>query len=357
MNTKRIMSIGLALFINAGIITACSTTQMPGTVASQNPNSSTAQVDTSLGANVNVGSSMISQNTEPAPTMNDQLAINSEVMADLQDDETTTEDSNIVANEDASFSTKANDNKKVLDNANLGLGANLRPVLAKVLGRNQREKLLNDRENVLKAQIKVNEAKLKLLKDFKKFSVLKRKNVDVKNSDTIEIKNADGTTSKIKTVKFENSNNDKTVREDKVIKTYSLSGELIRVEHYLTVDTANFDRTYTKIVDYNNDGSKKVIIKSDSKWSDGRSRVVNKERNMDGNGNGTGTGTVVITDKDGKVRAYDFNVIITAGNISITPAPAPTPTAIPSPTPTASPVVSATASPTATASPAVSATI
>ncbi len=363
MKTNKIMSLGLALLINVGIISGCSTTQIPNSTSeSQNPNNQTSStVQAGLNSNtsvdsqvsLNTGSNTVSgsvialnQNKEPMPTVVEQNTTTTDVQSDLQDDETTTEDSEVVAGVESSFGTKAfGDNLK----AKIGLGLGLRPILAKNLGRNKREEIIKDRENVLKAQIKLHEAKLKLLKNYNKTDKLKRKNVDVRDSDIVEIKNDDGTTSKIKTVKFEGKN-DKITRENKFIQTFSADSKLIKNEHYLTVTSEKYNRTYTKIINFNLDGSKKVIVKSESKWTDGKSRVVNEERNMDGNGNGTGTGTVVITEKNGTTKAYDINVTITAGKIVIAPIPtsteSPVPTATPTATPTESPVPTAT--PTAT---------
>lgn len=364
MNTKKVMSIALALFLNAGIITACS--QTPNTVDPSptvtptiSPTSSASAAASTTGDTSTVvtdNSGTVSGDTSTSVN-GDQNTVSSEVQSDIQDDETTIDDSEAVA-QTASFSTKATSEAKVDAEAkiNKGKGLGLRPILAKILGKNAREKLIDDSEKVLKAKIKLNEAKLKALKSFNKSNTLKRKNIDVQNSDTVEVTNSDGTISKITSVKFQGKTETST-RENKVIKTYASDGTtLIKVEHYLTVDFPNFDRTYTKIVNYNNDGSKKVVVKSESKWTDGKSRVVNEERNIDASGSGTGVGTVVVTKKDGTTKTYDINVTIKADRINITPVnPAPTPTAEPTIAPTAEPTAVPTEnpSPTATATTAV----
>lgn len=333
MNVKRLRNISLALFINAGIITACSTNQMPGTTSS------------------NTGSSY----NQSTPAYQEQITVNTEVQDSIRDDETTIKDSETVAAEMGSFSTLAKKEKedKLNKNSNDSKVEKSDKKLAANLGKQMREQILEDRVKLVKAQIKVHESKLKLLKDVKKSLNLKRKDANVKNSDVVEIQNADGTTSKIMTVKFENKTGN-NIRENKVVKTFSSDGKLIKMEHYLTVDLNNLDRTYTKIVEYNTDGSKKVVVKSETKWADGKSRIVSEERNINADGSGTGFGTVTITSKDGTVKTYEIKVTISQdGEITTEPVTSPSPSPSVSPTPSVSPSPTATATveptPTATA--------
>lgn len=333
MNARRLLNISLALFINAGIITACSNNQMPGAV----------------------GSNTTSGYNQSAPA--EQLTVSSEVQDTIRDDETTVKDSEAVAAEMSGFSTLAKKDKDIKDlkksDEKLSVVEKADRKLAANLGKKMREQLLEDRVNVVKAQIKVHEAKLKMLKDVKKSLNLKRKDSNVKNSDVVEVKNADGTTSKIMTVKFDSKTGNNT-RENKVIKTFSADGTLIKMEHYLTVDLNNLDRTYSKIAEYNSDGSKKVVVKSETKWADGKTRVVSEERNINADGSGTGSGTVTVTLKDGTVKTYDINITISKdGEVNVDPVVSPTPSPSVSPSDSASvsptPTATATAEPTPTA--------
>lgn len=364
MKDRKILSMALALFISTGIITACSTNTINSTIpnSSNSTSSNSSIISTDINSNTNLTSS----------DLQEQVSVNTEIQSELQDDEMTIQDSEIIAQEQLGFSTLAtkDDNEK-LKKGNLGLGARLNINLNK----KEREKILEDRINIVKKEIKLNEAKLKLLKDVKKFnSKIKRKNVNVKNSDVVEIKNADGTTSKIMTVKFEN-NTENNSRENKIIKTFSADGKLIRVEHYLTINLKNLDRTYSRIADINPDGSRKVVIKSETKWANGKTRVLNEERTINADGSGTGTGTITVTNKDGLVKTYNINITIAAnGNVivnnpssplpspSVTPSLSPEPSSLPSSSvspsvePSSSPIASATPvpSPTATVEPSPS---
>jgi hypothetical protein len=355
-SSKKVFSLALALFINAGVITAC--TQQAPTTAGQPQNSVSSNNSGSVSAAIT----------------QEQIADASEVQSGLRDDELTVRDSETIASDDAAFSTKSNhveiEASDVNDDSNNGKnGKNIKAAIEKEvkaskdnkgtavkiekainnLGKNKRDEIVKDRLNVVKAKLDLLKSKLELkkdLKDQKKLDKLNRKNVDVKTSDVATTTNADGTTTKIMVIRFQNKN-ETNFRENKVVKTFAADGSLIKLEHYLTIELKEYSRTYTRIADFNADGSKKVVINSETKWPNGNTRVVSQEINVNADGSGTGTGTVTVT-KDGKTTTYDINVSVTvSGDITVDPEPSSNPS--PSPTASASPSASASASPTASA--------
>jgi hypothetical protein len=309
-----------SLLISAGIITACSQ-QAPNLAGNQNSNSTVNQDGNVAGTSV--------QSTETQ-----------DIIASNQDDETTISDSDVVAQSEGGFAVQGvkedikeqkQDLKEDVKEQHQELKDDIKDLKETF---KEREDRLMDRINNLGQQ-------LKALKDFdkNKLNKLRRRNVDVKTSNTIEIKNSDGTTTKVIDIKFQNQN-DVTTRESKLSNTFDASGRLISSEYYLTVTTNAFTRTYLKMVNYNANGSKNVSVRSETRWTSGKIRTVNETRTIDANGNGTGSGTVVITMPNGQTTTFNFNFTISGNTIITVPNPVPTPFPTFSPTPvaTATPV-------------------
>jgi hypothetical protein len=297
---NKILSMSLVLFINTGIISSCSQ-QAPNT-ASSNGNNTT--IDTSASA---------------ALTSSDL----SEIQGNYQDDEITVADSEDIGNSEAGFNTKA-----LTGDVNTVATATTTEVTAaananaKIKTKTEREEILKDRIAVVKDKVELLKDKLNLYKDLAKDKIdkLRRKEVTVKTSDVVTITNSDGTTSKILDIKFTNKNDNGVFRENKIIKTFSTSNVLIKVEHYITVNKPNYTRTYSRITDISGDGSKQVLINSTEKWDNGRMRVLTEQRSLNADGSGFGTGTVTITDNKGNSKTYNITINISvSGNVVITP--------------------------------------
>lgn len=288
--TKRF--VGFALLANIFLMSACSQ-QMPTTSSNQN----SSQTQTSSNSSLSVDSS---------------TDIN-EIQSYLSDDEETAKDSEIIADGQAGFQTKA------ILNGNLKFESNLKGKISK----EERQQIINDRQKVLNARIKLVDTKLKLYKDVAKALTDKvtRKDVFIRTSDVVEVKNDDSTTTKIINIRFENKADATIYRENKISKTFSADGQLIKIEHIITANMKNHTRNYTKFVDVSSDGSRNAVINSIIKWDNGRIRTVNETRTISADGSGTGEATITVTTANGETKSYNVTTNITAtGNITTQPA-------------------------------------
>jgi len=176
-------------------------------------------------------------------------------------------------------------------------------------------KLKEEVKKVLEARKKELEKRLSTIKEslskFKevskeKVNKLKRKNNIVRNTDKVVTENSDGTVSETMTVKFENTKQGIT-RENTVVRTLK-DGKLIALDHSLKVTTKNYTRISSRIVTFNEDGSKLVKTSSVTEWKNGRKVERNEERLVSANGSASGKGTITVTNKDGKVKTYNLSV-------------------------------------------------
>lgn len=322
--TGKLLNMSLVLFVNIGIISACSQ-QTPNTTNTNN-SQSTQQSSDSSNSSIDINAS-VQQNTEIKDTQDS-----------LQDDEMTARDSEFIADNQTDFQTKAlTTNLSANVNAKVGATA----VIKNSLTKSEREEILKDRKDILKAKINLLQDKLKIVKDIT--SDLKnkvaRKDVYIRTSDVATVNNDDGTTTKIMTIRFENKSDASLYRENKISKTYNSDGILIRIEQIIDAHFQNYTREYTRIVDVNSDGSRKAVINSTTTWTNGRIRVLSEQRDISADRSGTATGTITITTKDGQTTTYNINTTITAsGGIIIQPLPSESP----------SPVESVSPSPTTT---------
>jgi hypothetical protein len=187
-------------------------------------------------------------------------------------------------------------------------------------------KLQSEIRKVLEARKKELEKRLSTinnsLKNFKevskeKVNKLKRKNNVVRNTDKVVTENADGTTSETMTVKFENTKQGIT-RENTIVRTLK-DGKVIAIDHSLKVTTKSYTRTASRVVTFNEDGSKLVKTNSVTEWKNGRKVERNEERLVSANGNASGSGTITVTNKDGQVKTYNLSVSKTlTGELSST---------------------------------------
>jgi hypothetical protein len=300
----------LSLLISAGIITSCSQ-QAPNLTGAQNS-----------GTTVNQNGSASASLSQSAETQ--------DVMASNQDDESTISDSDIVIQDENSFSVKAEngDGNDLRD-----LRDNLKDDLKEL------REALRDRENSLKNRLKNLESQLKLIKklDDNKLLKLKRKNIEVHTSNVVVIQNADGTTTKNIVISFQSHNQENT-REVKISKTFAANGILLRTEYFITQSNNGFTRSYYKVVDHNANGSVTINLRSVTNWKSGKTRTVTEVQNLDANGNGTGNGTVVVVMPNGQTTTFNFSYTITGRIIKPVPHPTPLPTISPVPTPIPTPI-------------------
>jgi hypothetical protein len=360
---RKIINLFISAIIGPGVIISCAQ-QLPNTAANQQGNSIVQSAALSL-----------SEMTELK-----------DLKISYQDDETSIRDSEVIAGTANNFSVKksgnGNSGKGSAKNSGKGstgkgkssgkqnddntaevpdvespspVNATPSPGVSPEPGHNTGksiEKLLKKAEkgqSLLKFPGTKPEPIKELLND--QVGKLKRKDVSVHTSDEIAAVNEDGTTSKLMVIKFQNKN-DSNTRENKIIKTLGAGGELIKLEHYLTVTLNQYSRTYTKIIEYNADGSQTISITSETKWPNGKVRTVTEERTINADGSGTGTATVKVTTPDGQTVTYQVTITISSsGDIDVVPEPAPSPSASSSAEPTPAESPSDSASPVESASP------
>ncbi|GIW23119.1 MAG: hypothetical protein KatS3mg068_2126 [Candidatus Sericytochromatia bacterium] len=184
---------------------------------------------------------------------------------------------------------------------------------------NEVKKVLEARKKELEKRLSTINESLKKFKEVAKEKVnkLKRKNNVVRNTDKVVTENSDGTTTETMTVKFENTKQG-IIRENTVIRTLK-DGKLVSIDHSLKTTTKSYTRTSSRIVTFNEDGSKVIKTTSLTEWKDGRKVERNEERLVSASGNATGSGTITVTSKDGKVKTYQLNVSKTSsGELSST---------------------------------------
>jgi len=145
---------------------------------------------------------------------------------------------------------------------------------------------------------------------------LTQKNVEVKNSSIVKTTNEDGTVTKTVSIEFKNVKTGAT-KTNKVSKTYSVAGKLIKAEHVLDIKIGEYTRKTTRIME-TKDGTTKTTTESRTVWANGKTREVYEERVRNADGSNSGKGTITIKNPDGKVITYNLNtsVSVTGGVIS-----------------------------------------
>lgn len=129
----------------------------------------------------------------------------------------------------------------------------------------------------------------------------------VSTSNVVEVTNADGSVTKTMSVEFKSDN---MTRENTITKT-TLDGKMLSMTHTLNVTAKAFTKTSSRIMTFNTDGSKKVVTESVTTYTDGRKREVYETRDINASGSGTGTGTITFTDKNGQTTVKNLETKIT----------------------------------------------
>lgn len=179
------------------------------------------------------------------------------------------------------------------------------------------------KSNEDKIKIKVDEMKVKFSAQLEaKTGVstddLKNKASKVAKSDVVKVTNPDGSVTQTMTVNFTTPNG-KVTKDNKIIRTADSKGNLISLEHYMTVDNTAITKTVSKTTTINADGSRKVVTNSTTTWKKSeRTRQISEERTISADGNATGTGTVTITEKGKEPIVKTLNVTSTNGKVTMT---------------------------------------
>jgi hypothetical protein len=177
------------------------------------------------------------------------------------------------------------------------------------------KKLVDNSKAKLKETLSKYKDKLQAKKDVAKATIekLRRKNNIVRNSDVVEVTNADGSVTKTITVHFENSKLNLT--RDVTTARTTKDGKLVSIDYSLEAKGANgYSRSATRsvVVDAAA-GTRTVTTQSTTTLPNGTVREVNETRVVNADGSATGTGTVTVTTKDGQTKTYNIGVGVSAG--------------------------------------------
>jgi len=330
---KKSLSFVLAVFIATSLV-ACSNPSTPSN------NNSSQQQNTNNTNNTNNTSKQISS-TDLARTE----------LASLHDEEAIFSDSTDLVN-DNSFSTKAEVPASLLDRTiKMEFNTTVNEKLSQ--RKNERQKFLKDNTklirnsfsrvskaitvnddgtitvdiNKLKEELKTSlesrkemmkktlekvGAKLKEVKELAKEKVqkLRRKNNIVRSSEKVSVTNEDGTVTETMTVKFENTKLGIT-RENTIAKT-TKDSKVLTIDHSLKSTTPGYTKTVTRLVTYNEDGSRTIKTSSITEWKNGAKTERNEQRFFNADKTATGAGTLTVTSANGQTKTYNLNVSISA---------------------------------------------
>lgn len=320
---KKSLSFGLAILVSTSLL-ACSTPNTPNN-QTNNTNSST---------NNNTSKQLSSTDLAKADMVN------------LLDEEAVFSDSTDLVN-DNSFSTKAQLGKNLSGEVNITANTNLlqrreqakkqlkdnakqmKGVFAKFSSaitvnddgtitvdpnklKEELKTALESRKEMMSKNLEKAVAKLKEVKELakEKAEKLKRKNNIVRNSEKVSVTNADGSVTETMTVKFENTKLGLT-RENTVAKT-SKDGKVLSVDHSLKATTLAYTKTVTRLVTYNEDGSRTIKTTSVTEWKNGAKSERNEQRVVGADKTATGAGTLTVTNSKGESKTYNLSVGISA---------------------------------------------
>lgn len=229
-------------------------------------------------------------NTQTQTSSNTEVTLDQEAtlaFASLYENEGIFHDSEVIASQQSSFNTKG-----LLGDVLSGVG-------------NIVEKTLTGVGNIV-------EASLNLSADI--LNSLGRTDFSIKVSAVSNVKNTDGTNTKVIAIDFTNKTNMKT-KTNKIAKTFLLDGNT-KVDQSLTVDFDNYGKLANRNVVVSS-GQKIVQSNSSSKLSSGTVIDINETRNS--NNGMSGTGSVVIKSSNGTIQNYSFTSNIDVnGNLNIT---------------------------------------
>lgn len=171
---------------------------------------------------------------------------------------------------------------------------------------------LETRKEMIKKTLEKVGSKLKELKELTKDKVekLRRKNNIVRNSEKVSVTNEDGSVTETMTIKFENTKLGIT-RENTVSKT-SKDGKVLSIDHSLKATTSAYTKTVTRLVTYNDDGSKTIKLTSVTEWKNGAKSERNEQRIVKSDKTVTGAGTLTVTSANGETKTYNLNVSVSA---------------------------------------------
>jgi len=261
-------------------------------------------------------------------------AIPVQSLAAYQDSEVIFADSEMISQAETSFTTKANmdfrwnELRKNIKTKTEELKKDLRDTGVASLNNDgsidiDQEKLRNQIKMKLAASLNKiqkildqNQNKLQMKKELSSAGKgkLNRKNNIIHTSDVVEVKNDDGTVTKIITIEFENSKTGMK-KTNKVLNTFSAEGKLIKKEHYLTLEQKNFSRTATRIMTFNPDGTITVDTEVKTTWTSGKVSETTEHRVIKADGTAEGTGSVAVTE-NGKTTNFHLSLNLASDGAS-----------------------------------------
>ncbi|MBF2052273.1 MAG: hypothetical protein IGS03_02270 [Candidatus Sericytochromatia bacterium] len=139
---------------------------------------------------------------------------------------------------------------------------------------------------------------------------LKRPDFLVRTSDTERIENADGSITEVLTVSFENQR--AGIQRQTILSKTILNDALIKLDYELEESTPAFERTASRVVTVQEDGSKNMLLSAKTTWKNGKVKERHEERLIQADGSASGTGTLTITRPDGQVVTREYTLNITA---------------------------------------------
>ncbi len=151
---------------------------------------------------------------------------------------------------------------------------------------------------------------------------LRRRNNVTRTSDIVETTNADGSVTKTLTVEFKNEKTG-VMRVVTGSRTF-VSGKLSSGDYELKVTGPNgYERTVTRSVVINADGTRTINTEAMTKWANGKTRERSEERTVAADGSATASGTVTVT-VNGQTKNYDYTVSVDANqNVTVSGDDAP----------------------------------
>lgn len=316
-NNLKKLSVSLALVMS---LAACSTPN--STTDTQNNTNSSQQLTMSNAASQQASADLTSYSQDEATFSDTELIASQETsfstkalkdliekIKDKAEVKTTTEISTTTTATTSSKGGVRGDLKAQLESSGaITTNADGKVVVDTTKLRATVKEFVAENKAEIKAKIDKVKDKLKEKREVAKEKADKLKTKSkVSTSNVVEVTNADGSVTKTMSVEFKSDN---MTRENTITKT-TLDGKMLSMTHTLNVTAKAFTKTSSRITTFNTDGSKKVVTESVTTYTDGRKREVYETRDINASGSGTGTGTITFTDKNGQTTVKNLETKIT----------------------------------------------
>lgn len=316
-NNLKKLSVSLALVMS---LAACSTPN--STTDTQNNTNSSQQLTMSSAASQQASADLTSYSQDEATFIDTELLASQETsfstkaltdliekIKDKAEVKTTTEISTTTTATTSSKGGVRGDLKAQLESSGaITTNADGKVVVDTTKLRATVKEFVAENKAEIKAKIDKVKDKLKEKREVAKEKADKLKTKSkVSTSNVVEVTNADGSVTKTMSVEFKSDN---MTRENTITKT-TLDGKMLSMTHTLNVTAKAFTKTSSRITTFNTDGSKKVVTESVTTYTDGRKREVYETRDINASGSGTGTGTITFTDKNGQTTVKNLETKIT----------------------------------------------